>query len=238
MQSQTISRISVMTSIVLAMLVISMDTTILNTTMPIIANELNNLNLYAWVFSIYMIASTALTPIAGRLSDLFGRKRVLAAGMIVFLLGSLLCGMAQTMVQLILFRGLQGIGAGFMLPFPSIIAGDLFSVKQRGKIQAFFSAMWGLASVLAPFLGSLFVEFATWRWIFYINLPICLISLLLLLPYQEEYTPKRAEIDYWGAALFSLGITLVAHADHHRLRNHVLYLWAWRSNRDHLLCLA
>lgn len=209
MNSNQLSRISVMTSIVLAMLVISMDTTILNTTMPIIAEELGNMNLYAWVFSTYMIASTVLTPIAGRLSDLFGRKRVLAVGMIVFLISSLLCGLSQTMLQLILFRALQGIGAGFMLPFPSIIAGDLFSVAQRGKIQAFFSAMWGLAAVLAPLLGSLFVEFISWRWIFYINLPITIISLLLLLPYKEEYTPKRASIDYLGALLFACGITLV-----------------------------
>ncbi len=164
------SRILVMCSIVLAMLIASIDTTIMNTTMPIIAEELGGTELYAWSFAAYMIASTILSPIAGRLSDLFGRKKLFAFGIIVFLIGSLLCGIAATMPQLVIFRALQGMGAGFMMPFPAIIAGDLFSIEKRGKIQALFTGMWALSAVLAPTLGSLFVEFLSWRWIFYINL--------------------------------------------------------------------
>ncbi|WJQ01458.1 MDR family MFS transporter [Geobacillus stearothermophilus] len=203
------SRLSVMVSIVLAMLVASMDTTIMNTTMPIIAEELGEFSLYAWTFASYMIATTVLSPIAGRLSDLFGRKKVFSFGIILFLIGSLLCGLSQNMVQLVLFRALQGVGAGFMMPFPAIIAGDLFPVEKRGKIQAFFTAMWGLSAVLAPLLGSLFVEYATWRWVFYVNIPICLLSLLTLLPYKEVYEPKRAAVDYMGAALFAAAISLL-----------------------------
>ncbi|ABO66538.1 MULTISPECIES: MDR family MFS transporter [Geobacillus] len=203
------SRLSVMVSIVLAMLVASMDTTIMNTTMPIIAKELEGFSLYAWTFASYMITTTVLSPIAGRLSDLFGRKKVFSFGIILFLIGSLLCGLSQNMVQLVLFRALQGVGAGFMMPFPAIIAGDLFPVEKRGKIQAFFTAMWGLSAVLAPLLGSLFVEYATWRWIFYVNIPICVLSLLTLLPYKEVYEPKRAAIDYVGAALFATAISLL-----------------------------
>ncbi|QPA32148.1 MDR family MFS transporter [Thermaerobacillus caldiproteolyticus] len=203
------SRTSVMVSIVLAMLVASMDTTIMNTTMPIIAKELGGFSLYAWSFASYMITTTVLSPIAGRLSDIFGRKKVFSFGIGLFLIGSLLCGMSQSMIQLVIFRAIQGIGAGFMMPFPAIIAGDLFPVEKRGKIQAFFTAMWGISAVLAPLLGSLFVEYMSWRWIFYVNIPICLLSLLTLLPYKEVYEPKKAAIDYIGAVLFALAISLL-----------------------------
>lgn len=203
------SRMSVMVSIVLAMLVASMDTTIMNTTMPIIAKELGGFSLYAWSFASYMITTTVLSPVAGRLSDLFGRKKVFSFGIGLFLIGSLLCGMSQNMVQLVMFRAVQGIGAGFMMPFPAIIAGDLFPIEKRGKIQAFFTAMWGIAAVLAPLLGSLFVEYLSWRWIFYVNIPLCLLSLLTLMPYKEVYEPKRAAIDYIGAVLFALAISLL-----------------------------
>jgi EmrB/QacA subfamily drug resistance transporter len=201
------SRTSVMISIVLAMLVASIDTTILNTTMPIIANDLGRFDLYAWSFASYMIASTILSPLAGRLSDIFGRKRVFGFGIILFLIGSLLCGVSSSMIQLVLFRAIQGIGAGFMMPFPAIIAGDLFAVEKRGKIQALFTAMWGLSAILAPLLGSFFVEFMSWRWIFFINLPLCIIALVTLLPYKENYQPRKANVDYIGAILFTIGVT-------------------------------
>lgn len=203
------NRWPVMASIVLAMLVSSMDTTIINTTMPVVADELGGKALYAWTFAAYMIFSTVAAPIAGRLSDLFGRKKVFGFGIIFFMLGSLLCGYSGSMVQLVLFRAVQGLGAGVMMPFPNIIAGDLFSIEQRGKIQAFFSAMWGLSAVLAPLLGGLFVEYLSWRWIFYVNAPLCIISLLLLLPYREVYEPKPAKVDGGGALLFSAGISLL-----------------------------
>ncbi|UOF92648.1 MFS transporter [Fodinisporobacter ferrooxydans] len=203
------SRISVMVSIVLAMLVSSMDSTIMNTTMPIIAKDLGRFDLYAWSFASYMIVSTVLSPVAGRISDLFGRKHVFGFGIVLFLIGSFLCGISNSMIQLVLFRALQGIGAGCMIPFPAIIAGDLFSIEQRGKIQAFFTGMWGLSAVLAPMLGAFFVQYMTWRWIFYVNIPICILSFLLLLPYKEVYTPKKSAIDYFGAVLFGTGISMV-----------------------------
>ncbi|MGG3803356.1 MDR family MFS transporter [Metabacillus fastidiosus] len=201
------SRALVMTSIVLAMLVASIDTTIMNTTMPIITRELGSFDLYAWSFASYMITSTILSPVAGRLSDLFGRKKVFGCGIILFLIGSLLCGMSGSMIQLIIFRAIQGIGAGFMIPFPAIIAGDLFPIEKRGKIQALFTSMWGLSAILAPLLGAFFVEYMTWRWIFYVNLPVCFIAFLALLPYKEKYEPKKAAVDYVGAILFALGVT-------------------------------
>ncbi|NEW06300.1 MFS transporter [Paenibacillus sp. SYP-B3998] len=203
------NRTTVMVSIVLAMLVASMDATIANTTMPIIVNEIGGNDLYAWAFTSYMVLSTVLAPVAGRLSDLFGRKRIYAAGIVLFLGGSVLCGLSQTMVQLILFRAVQGIGAGVMMPFPSIIAGDLFTVEQRGKVQAFFTGMWGLSAILAPLLGTFFVTYLSWRWIFFVNIPICLVALFALLPYKEVYQSKRSSIDYGGALLFACGISLL-----------------------------
>ncbi len=203
------NRTVVMVSIVIAMLVASMDSTIMNTTMPVIAKELGQFELYAWSFASYMIFCTILSPVAGRISDLYGRKHVFAAGIILFFGGSLLCGMSQNMVQLIVFRAVQGIGAGVMMPFPAIIAGDLFPIEKRGKIQALFTAMWGLSAVLAPLLGAFFVQYMTWRWIFFVNLPLCVISLVMLLPYKEVYSPKKASVDYIGAIIFAVGVSLV-----------------------------
>ena len=200
----------VMASVVMAMLIASMDTTITNTTMPVVAAELGeNDSLYSWTFASYMICSTVLAPLAGRISDLFGRKRIFGFGIIMFLFGSLLCGLSGSMLQLVLFRAVQGIGAGIMMPFPMIIAGDIFSVEKRGKIQALFTGMWGLSALLAPLLGSLFVEQLDWRWIFYINVPICILSFLLLRNYREVYRPKQAQIDYFGSLLFAAGISLL-----------------------------
>ncbi len=136
-------------------------------------------------------------------------KKVLAVGILIFLVGSILCGMASSMLELVLYRGVQGLGAGAMIAFPAIIAGDLFSVEARGKIQALFTGMWGLSAVLAPLLGSLFIERLTWRWIFYINIPICLASLLLLIPYREVYQARKSTINYTGSLLFGLGIGLL-----------------------------
>lgn len=198
-------RIIVTASIVMAMLMASMDTTILNTTMPVIAEELGHKELYAWSFTSYILVSTALIPIAGRLSDLFGRKRLFAIGIVLFLLGSLLCGMAATLPQLIIFRGLQGIGAGVMMPLVQIIAGDIYEVKDRGKIQALFNSMWMLSAIVAPILGAFFVEVANWRWIFYINIPVSILALGMLIPYKDVYEGVREPVDWLGALLFAIG---------------------------------
>lgn len=217
------NRLAVMASIVLAVLISSIDTTIMNTTMPLIAQELGDVHLYAWSFASYMILCTILTPLSGRISDIFGRKKVLFAGILVFLIGSILCGSAGSMLQLVIYRGIQGLGAGAMVAFPAIIAGDLFSVESRGKIQAFFTAMWGLSAVLAPLLGSVFITYMSWRWIFYVNVPVCAASLLLLLPYKEAYRAKRSVINYTGALLFGAGIALLL-ATTVVTRGHALYI--------------
>ncbi|WP_270171291.1 MFS transporter [Paenibacillus sp. SYP-B4298] len=199
----------VMVSIVLTTLVASIDATITNTTMPIIAEELGGYSLYAWSFAAYMIFATVLTPVAGRISDLYGRKKIFGFGILFFLLGSLLCGLADSMLQLVIYRAVQGMGAGIMTPFPLIIAGDLFAVEKRGRIQAMFSAMWGVSAVVAPLLGSLFVELASWRWIFLINIPVCILAFAFLLFYKEAYEPRKSPIDVWGSVLFAAGVSLL-----------------------------
>lgn len=216
-------RFIVTTSIVLAMLVSSIDTTILHTTMPIIAGELGQFHLFAWSFTSYVLASTSLMPIAGRLADLIGRKRLFVTGVTLFLLGSVLCGSAVSMAQLVLYRAVQGLGAGVMMPLVQIIAADLYSVAQRGRIQALFTSMWMLSALLAPVLGAFFVELASWRWIFYINIPVCLICLAMIVPYRDVKVDGRKPIDVLGALLFVLGTTsllFVTAAE----RNHLLWL--------------
>jgi len=203
------NKVIVMVSVMLATLIASMDTTIMNTTMPVIAEGLGRFDLFAWAFTSYMITTTILALISGSLSDIYGRKRVFAFGLIVFLVGSLLCGLAQSMVQLVVFRAIQGIGAGIIMPMPAIIAGDLFPIEKRGKIQAIGSGIWGLSAVIAPLFGAFFVEYMTWRWIFYINIPISIFALLALIPYKEMYKSTKAPIDYIGALLFAAGISLL-----------------------------
>jgi EmrB/QacA subfamily drug resistance transporter len=210
----------VMMSIVIGMLIASLDSTIMNTVMPNIVKELSGFNLYAWSFAAYMIISTATTPIYGRLSDIFGRKNVFIISIILFIIGSVLCGLSSNMLHLVIFRGVQGIGAGGIIPIAVTIAGDLFPVEQRGKIQALFTGMWGLSAIIAPMLGSFFVAYLSWRWIFYVNIPFGILAILFLIPYRESKDHfKKVPIDYIGALLFSVSIlallSLTVVADYH-----------------------
>lgn len=213
-------RYMVTASIVLAMLVASIDTTILQATMPIIANDLGQFHLYAWTFMVYILASTSLMPIAGRLADLFGRKNLFVFGTLLFMVGSVLCGWSMNMIQLVIFRAVQGLGAGIITPLVQIIAGDLYSVAKRGRIQALFTSMWMISGLVAPVLGAFLVEYASWRWIFYINIPVCLLSLLMFIPYQDVKTTTRPVIDYIGALLFTSGtvsILMITAVEENRL---------------------
>lgn len=203
------TRFPVLAAIVIAMLIASMDSTIMNTTMPVIAKDLGNYTLYAWVFASYMIISTVTAPIYGRLSDIYGRKRVFGLSVVLFMLGSLLSGLSQSMIQLIVFRAVQGIGAGGIIPLAVVIAGDLFTIEQRGKIQAMFTGMWGLSAVLGPLLGSFIVSYASWRWIFYINLPLGIVTVLLLQRYKDVYTARKVAVDYLGAVIFTAAVSLL-----------------------------
>jgi EmrB/QacA subfamily drug resistance transporter len=195
--------------LVITTLISALDANIMQTASPTIVKQLGGMHLFAWIFVVYMLASTVTVPLYGKLSDMYGRKRLLMIAVALFTLGSILCGFADSMITLIVFRGVQGLGAGGMVPLSMIIVGDLFSIEKRGKIQAVFSSIWAISSIIGPVLGSFFVETLTWRWIFFINIPIGIATVLCLIPYKEQTEFKKTHIDYKGFFLFGISITLL-----------------------------
>lgn len=207
---ETRSRMLVVVSLMLAMALTAMDSTIVATAIPTIVKDLGGFSLFPWVFSIYLLTQAAMTPIYGKLADLYGRKPILIIGSIIFLAGSALSGLSWNMLALIAFRGLQGIGAGSIQPIVTTLAGDLFSIEERAKMQGYLSSVWGLSAIVGPALGGLFVQFASWRWIFYINIPIgaaALIALTIFL--HEKVQHKSHRIDYVGSALLIVSMGLM-----------------------------
>jgi EmrB/QacA subfamily drug resistance transporter len=195
--------------LVITTLISALDANIMQTASPTIVKQLGGMNLFAWIFVVYMLASTVTVPLYGKLSDMYGRKKLLIIAVGLFTAGSILCGLANSMVMLIVFRGIQGLGAGGMIPLSMIIVGDLFTIEKRGKIQAVFSSIWAISSIVGPVLGSFFVEALTWRWIFFINIPIGIVTVLCLMPYQEKTEFKKTHIDYKGFFLFGISITFL-----------------------------
>jgi len=195
--------------LVITTLISALDANIMQTASPTIVKQLGGMELFAWIFVVYMLASTVTVPLYGKLSDMYGRKKLLMIAVGLFTIGSILCGIANSMVMLIVFRGIQGLGAGGMVPLSMIIVGDLFTIEKRGKIQAVFSTIWAISSIVGPVLGSFFVEALTWRWIFFINIPIGIATVLCLIPYQEKTEFKKTHIDFKGFFLFGISITLL-----------------------------
>ncbi|SOB99146.1 EmrB/QacA subfamily drug resistance transporter [Ureibacillus xyleni] len=188
----------------------AIEGTIISTATPAIVKNLGGLDLISWVFAIYLLTSAVTTPIFGKLADLFGRKKVFIVGTSIFLVGSLLCGLSQNMGQLILFRGLQGIGAGAVIPITFTIIGDIFTFEQRAKIQGLFSSIWGIAGLFGPLVGGSLVDYVSWHWIFFINLPFGLISIWIIGKHLEENIEKqKRKIDYGGAITFTIGTTAI-----------------------------
>ncbi|MDA8218559.1 MAG: MDR family MFS transporter [Dehalococcoidales bacterium] len=200
----TLSRrrlIMVVVGIMLAMLLSAIDQTVVGTAMPRIIADLNGLEHYAWVFTGYMLASTVSLPIYGKLSDIYGRRPFYLAGMVLFMAGSALAGTSQNMTQLILYRGLQGLGAGAMMPIAQAIIGDIFPPVERGKWQGLMMSVFGLATIVGPTLGGWITDNWGWRWVFYVNMPVGALALLtvaLTLPGQGAR--RQHEVDYLGAA--------------------------------------
>lgn len=186
----------------------ALDQTVVDTAMPTIVGQLGGLALYSWVFTSYLLTSTTTVPLYGKLADLYGRLPVFYAGVVVFLLGSMLCGVAQTMEQLILFRAVQGLGAGAVQPLVLTMIGDIFTVEQRARFNALFSAVWGVASVAGPAVGGVVTDAVSWRFIFYLNLPFGVLACFMLARYfPEKVERRRHHLDFPGAALLTGAIT-------------------------------
>lgn len=202
-------KVTVMIGAMLAMFLAALDQTIVGTAMPKIVRELNGLEHLSWVFTAYMLASTVTVPLAGKLSDIYGRKLFFLGGIVIFLLGSALSGQAHSMGQLIVFRAIQGIGAGAIMTNAFAIIGDLFPPAERGKWQGAIGGIFGLASVIGPTLGGYLSDNASWRWTFYINVPVGLIAIgfiYFLMPRIKSHITGDRAIDYKGAILLTLGL--------------------------------
>lgn len=194
----------------LSMFMVAMEATIVSTAMPQIVAELGGLRLYSWVFSSFLLTQTAMTVIFGKLADVYGRKPIMLIGIAIFLVGSLLAGVAWSMSSMVVFRLVQGVGAGAIMPVALTIIGDLFPARERGKVQGYLASVWAVSAVVGPMIGAFIVTRLTWAWIFWINLPIGAAAAAGFIVFlREKSTPQRPSIDFAGAALFTLAIAAV-----------------------------
>jgi len=204
---------------------VAIDATILATAVPTIVADLGGFSEFPWLFSIYLLAQAVSVPVYAKLSDTLGRKPIILIGIGLFLIGSILCGLAWSMPALIAFRAVQGLGAGAIQPMAITIAGDIYTVAERAKTQGYLASVWAISSVVGPSLGGIFAALDAWRWIFWINIPLCLLAAFLLLrSFHEKIERVRHRIDYAGAILLTVSLSLLILA--------VLeggQAWAWNS---------
>lgn len=198
----------VLTAVILAMFMAAIEGTIVATAMPGIVSDLGNFSLYSWVFSAYLLMQSVSILIYGKLSDLFGRKPIFVFGIIIFLIGSLLCGFATSMFALILFRFIQGLGAGAVQPIATTIVGDMYSIEERAKIQGYLSSVWGISAILGPLLGGLLVQYFHWAWIFWLNIPLGILAIIGVVRFLHESPErKKQQIDYTGSLLLLFSVS-------------------------------
>ena len=188
----------------------ALDSTVVGTAMPTVIGELGGLELYPWAFASYLLAATVTGPIFGKLSDTYGRKPVYLAGIFLFLLGSVLCGTSQSMGALILFRTLQGLGAGAVQPVAITIMGDIFELETRARVQGLFGAVWGISAVIGPAAGGFITDLISWRWVFYVNVPFGIVAAVLLAAtLTESFERRERSPDYIGTAMLAGGLVAV-----------------------------
>ncbi|GCE48722.1 EmrB/QacA subfamily drug resistance transporter [Thermosporothrix hazakensis] len=210
---QKSSKFFVIVALMLGMSLASLEATIVGTAMPSIVGKLGGVSLYSWVISVYLLTSTTTVPIYGKLADLYGRKAIFIVGSLLFLIGSSASGASQTMVQLIIARAVQGLGAGAVQPIVLTIIGDIFSVEERARVQGLFSGVWGISSIVGPAIGGLIVDHFSWRWVFFINIPFGLISIVLLSIFlRENIVRTKHQLDYMGTATLTGAIVALLFA--------------------------
>jgi EmrB/QacA subfamily drug resistance transporter len=192
------------------MLLAALEATVVGTAMPTIVAALGGLAHYSWVFSAYLLTSTVTVPVWGKLSDLFGRRRLFQIGVLVFLVGSAACGLAQSMTQLIVARAVQGLGAGALVPLAMTIIGDIFTLQERAKMQGLFSGVWGVSSIFGPLVGGFITDQLSWRWVFLINLPVGIAAAAIIgIALREPPRHDAPSIDYLGATVLTAGVTIL-----------------------------
>ena len=225
----------IVASLMLAMSVASLEQTVVSPAMPSIISELNGVDLYPWVFSVYLLAATVSTPLYGKLADLWGRKRLLLFGLGLFSLGSALSGLSWSMPSLIVFRLLQGLGAGAIMPIVLTILGDVFTLDQRARVQGWFSAVWGLSSLIGPTIGGELTDNVSWRFVFLVTLPFSLIAALVLTwKFQEKRETRHAQgpikLDWVGAGLLAVATSSLLFGVLGQDRaSQFIPAWAWLS---------
>ncbi len=208
-----------------ALAVAALDSTVVSTAMPTIIGNLGGLSEYGWVFSAYLLASTVTVPLYSRLADMYGRKPIFLTGLAFFVGGSMLCGFAGSMAQLIIFRTIQGLGAGAVQPIAFTIAGDVFESEQRARIQGLFSGVWGAAAVVGPAIGSVITTTIGWRWVFFVNAPVGLMAAFLIGRFlRERVEHRRHRLDLLGAGILTLGLVSLLFA-----ATEGGQLWGWTS---------
>jgi EmrB/QacA subfamily drug resistance transporter len=213
-RTSTSKRQLAVTGVMLVIFLFAIDATIVSTAMPTIVAKLGGLELYSWVFSIYMLTSALTTPLFGKLADLFSRRNLMLIGIGIFVIGSTLCGAAQSMEALVLFRAIQGLGGGAIYALAFIIVGILYPAEMRAKMQGIISSIWGVASIFGPLSGGLIAEHTSWRWAFFVNIPITAVAIaLIVMGLKEENSERRApKLDLAGTATLLLGLLVLFYA--------------------------
>ena len=203
-------RAAVTAGLMLGMFLAALEATVVSTAMPTVVASLGGIDHYSWVFSAYLLTSTASVPLWGRLSDLYGRRSVYLAAIALFLVGSMLAGLSQSMLQLVIFRLVQGLGAGGLIPLALTVIGEIYTLAERTRMQAVFSSLWGVSSIAGPLIGGIITDAASWRWVFFVNLPIGLVAGAVVhrtLP--TDRPAQRVSLNWPGALLLFLATTLV-----------------------------
>lgn len=201
----------ILISLMLSTSLVALDSTIVATAVPSIVEDLGGFSEFPWLFSVYLLAQAVSVPVYGKLADLFGRKPLMLFGIGLFLLGSVLCGFAWNMPALIAFRAVQGLGAGAVQPMSITIAGDIYTLAERAKAQGYLASVWAMSAVVGPTLGGLFSQYLTWRWIFFVNIPLCALAAWMLIRRFHEPVRERVKrkIDYLGSITLTAGCTLL-----------------------------